>query len=132
MKSISCFLFMAHTVTICEAWCPNSRFASTHFIGGQRESLPLSMTQDKPGEVTRNVEIEKDVSAKSSLWFSSDETSPLTPAQQSLQQYVERVKADLDERDFVTIEGVDCEGEPSVDPSRQVQSQGDSEWMDDW
>lgn len=69
---------------------------------------------------------------KASLWFSSDETVPLSPAQESLRRYVESVKEGLKDEDFATIEGVDCEGEPSVDPSRQVQSQGDSEWMDDW
>lgn len=66
-----------------------------------------------------------------SLWFGADRSAPLTPAQQALQRYVESIKGDLD-GDFSTSEGVDCKGEPSVDPSRQVQSQGDSEWMDDW
>lgn len=71
-------------------------------------------------------------SRKDSIWFSSDVSKPLTPAQESLQRYVQSVKADLSEDEFSTAEGVDCEGEPSVDPSRQIQSVGDSEWMDDW
>lgn len=69
----------------------------------------------------------------SSLWFGNNKSVPLTPAQESLKRYVESVKSDLDEGgDFTTNEGVECTGEPSLDPSRQVQSQGDSEWMDDW
>jgi hypothetical protein len=57
----------------------------------------------------------------------------LTPAQQSLLNYVEKVKQEMDPSltSTTTGEGIQCEGEPSVDPSKLIQpSPGDSEWID--
>ena len=93
-----------------------------------RITLPMTREENNNGNKEQD---RPDNDNSSSLWFGSDTSLPLTTAQQSLQRYVERVKAELGE-DFSTTEGVYCKGEPSVDPSRQVQSQGDSEWMDDW
>jgi hypothetical protein len=59
----------------------------------------------------------------------------LTPAQISLNAYVNKIKAELQEKGVVwdTQEGRACVGEPSVDPSKMIApNQGDSEWMDDW
>ena len=56
----------------------------------------------------------------------------LTPAQQSLLDYVENVKKELDPA-FTAQEGRACDGEPSVDPSKLVNpNQGDSEWINEW
>lgn len=56
----------------------------------------------------------------------------LTPAQQSLQAYVERIRREMGDT-MDTDEGRACKGEPSVDPSKLVHpNQGDSEWVDDW
>lgn len=139
MKSSLRILLVLYTtlVILCEGWCPKSRLACTTRGGhhkAMRSLLVVSQgySDEDPSEEARSAESEKS-SNKPSLWFRRDESSPLTPAQKSLQDYVERIKADLNEGgDFSTTEGVECEGEPSVDPSRQVQSQGDSEWMDDW
>ena len=55
-----------------------------------------------------------------------------TPAQQELRDYINQLKGELGEV-FDNGEGIECTGEPSVDPSRTVHpNQGDSEWMDDW
>ena len=54
---------------------------------------------------------------------------------ESLQAYVNRTKLEMEESLMVPGEndGVQCEGEPAVDPSRQIRgNEGDSEWMDDW
>jgi hypothetical protein len=59
----------------------------------------------------------------------------LTPAQISLNAYVDKIKAELQEKGVVwdTQEGRACVGEPSVDPSKMIApNQGDSEWVDDW
>jgi hypothetical protein len=64
------------------------------------------------------------------LFFPRNED--LTPAQQSLLDYVKKVKNELDPS-FTTQEGRACNGEPSVDPSKLVHpNQGDSEWIDEW
>jgi hypothetical protein len=55
----------------------------------------------------------------------------LTPAQQSLLNHVQKVKQEMDPS-CTTGEGIVCEGEPSVDPSKLIQpNQGDSEWIDE-
>jgi hypothetical protein len=56
----------------------------------------------------------------------------LTPAQQSLEAYVERIRQEMGDT-MDTDEGRACMGEPSVDPSKLLNpNQGDSEWVDDW
>lgn len=119
---------------VCDAWCPGycrpiwRRFDQPKSTGTMSRQLGSDDDASNGGSDSEDIS-DND---KASLWFSSDETVPLSPAQESLRRYVESVKEGLKDEDFATIEGVDCEGEPSVDPSRQVQSQGDSEWMDDW
>jgi hypothetical protein len=62
----------------------------------------------------------------------SEKYKPSWEISRSLEAYVERVKCEIDDQ-FETDEGRKCTGEPSVDPSRQVQANyGDSEWINDW
>ena len=129
------------SVILCEAWYLEirPRVCCSSKCRTRTPSAPcnllIRMTTQGQANENEDPAPEKDrpIIKNPSLWFSSDKSLPLTPAQESLQRYVESVKASMSEsNDFETTEGVDCEGEPSVDPSRQVQSQGDSEWMDDW
>ena len=51
-----------------------------------------------------------------------------------LQEYVEKLRLEMGDILLDSSEdGVECTGEPSVDPSKSLNpNQGDSEWMDDW
>lgn len=130
------FLVIFKVVEMCKGWCHDHMIIVRRHRFKQLESMYFMSTgpDDSNADSSNHDSEAMDLitGKKDSLWFSSDESKPLTPAQESLQRYVQSVKADLSEDEFATAEGVDCVGEPSVDPSRQVQSQGDSEWMNDW
>ena len=53
---------------------------------------------------------------------------------ENLRDYLAQLKQEMNEQQFsAENEGVDCPGEPSVDPSRSIDpNRGDSEWVDDW
>eukprot|EP00977_Amphora_coffeiformis_P024469 scaffold15940_cov137-Amphora_coffeaeformis.AAC.4 len=52
--------------------------------------------------------------------------------QKTISYHVKQAKLELGKM-FTTTEGVDCTGEPPIDPSRMINpNQGDSEWMDDF
>lgn len=52
--------------------------------------------------------------------------------QREISYHVQQAKLELGKK-FTTNEGVDCRGEPPIDPSRMINpNQGDSEWIDDF
>jgi hypothetical protein len=132
---------MFNVVVLCKGWCHKSSHDHATIVSSHRfkrsGSVPVYFMSTHPdsrvdSSNSHDSETTDLRSEKDSLWFSSDESKPLTQAQESLQRYVRNIKANLNDGEFSTAEGVECDGEPSVDPSRQVQSVGDSEWMDDW
>ena len=51
----------------------------------------------------------------------------------TIADWVQEARRDLGAVMQATQEGVECTGEPAIDPSRMINAnQGDSEWVDDW
>lgn len=136
LLSNSSLLFSLLNIPISQAWCAERRLITITHGRIDANAMMRALPNDNASSDDASDNFEQTTSSdeESSIWFGNDKSKPLTPAQKSLQRYVESIKAELNKEGHFTSngEGVNCVGEPSVDPSRQVQSQGDSEWMDDW
>ena len=102
--------------------CANAITVLHHPVTGETVSCSIPLP-DKFRDI---------LSYTSSNILSSSESDCSTPQQSTISHHVEQARRELGAK-FTTMEGVDCTGEPSIDPSRMINpNQGDSEWMDDF